>query len=234
MLNPWENLEKNSNEFILPADKPIINEFNGFISNEEFKIRTEILPFPFVGNVLEAPVVLLMLNPGYDEKEREKGFYEKFKDIFWKQLHHKYGEMDYPYYCLNPDLNSYSDYWPKRFKQITDVTTELEFSKHVCNIQFFPYSSQKMNWDGFNKALKGKYLTSQEYNFVLVKNAMRRNALIIFLRKGSQNRWYKAIEGLQEYKKQYIAKSPFGAYLTEGNFSREIINEIIKTINFKP
>lgn len=231
MLNPWENLEKGSNGFILPADKPIINEFNCKIcKNEELKIHTDIMPFPFVGNVLEAPIMLLMLNPGYDENENKSGFYDVFKDIFWKQLHHKYDQMEYPYYCLNPSIFPYSNYWPKRFKQITDITTELKFSQQVCNIQFFPYSSQKMNWDILNKTLKGKYLLSQEYNFDLVKKAMHRNALIIFLRRGSQSRWYKAIEGLESYKNKYIAKAPFGAYLSEGNFSKELITKIISIL----
>lgn len=227
MTNPWEKLEKNSSEFILQEDRQIIKEFNSKNSKEEFKIHTDILPFPFVGNVLEAPIVLLMLNPGYEQQERDNGFYNEFKDIFWKQLNHKYDEMEYPYYCLNPVIFSYSDYWPKRLKKAIIGITEQEFSKKVCNIQFFPYSSKNMDWSYFKKTLKNNFLESQEYNFYLVRKAMERNALILFPRRGSQHKWYNVIEGLKDYENQYVAKAPFGAYITENNFSKEVINKIV-------
>lgn len=233
MQNPWAEFKKDNEEYILPEDKPIINEFNRIINNDELKIHTDIYPFPYVGNVLEAPIVLLMLNPGFDEKEIE--FYNKFKETFQNQLLHKYDLMEYPYYPLNPIIKKDdSDYWPKRFRQITEHTHTHKLSRYICNIQFFSYSSKKMNWDYYKKILKGKFLLSQEYNFFLVKQAIKRDAIIIFLRRGGQSRWHNAIEELKTYENQYVAKAPFGAYLTEGNFSKELINRIVNIINSKP
>lgn len=47
-------------------DIPFIEEFNERTKNEpEYQLHTEILPYPFIGDVLGARVVLLMSNPGY-------------------------------------------------------------------------------------------------------------------------------------------------------------------------
>ena len=46
-------------------DIPFIEEFNKRTKNPDHQLHTEILPYPFIGDVLGARVVLLMSNPGY-------------------------------------------------------------------------------------------------------------------------------------------------------------------------
>ena len=78
MKNPWIEFVENLDEtnLILKEDKAIIDEFNQS-ANETFKVHTEIMPAPFMGNVQSAPILLLLLNPGYDEKEQIKGYYKR-------------------------------------------------------------------------------------------------------------------------------------------------------------
>lgn len=73
--NPWrvlaEKIEKNGYMRLeklnaYADDIPFIEEFNERTKNEpEYQLHTEILPYPFIGDVLGARVVLLMSNPGY-------------------------------------------------------------------------------------------------------------------------------------------------------------------------
>jgi hypothetical protein len=74
MENPWnellEGIDKTSNNFIHPAEKNLIKEFNNSLKikyKDTYKIHTEIVPAPFMGNVHSAKILLLTLNPGFDE-----------------------------------------------------------------------------------------------------------------------------------------------------------------------
>ena len=73
MENPWTEFQNNPKQdyLILEADKLVVDKFNE-TANEKFRIHTEIMPAPFMGNVLEAQVLLLLLNPGFDEEEERK------------------------------------------------------------------------------------------------------------------------------------------------------------------
>ena len=70
--NPWldlvNDIEGNIyipySENVLKTDKRVLDEFNSRAS-EIFKYHTEVLPEPFLGNVLDAKVVILALNPGF-------------------------------------------------------------------------------------------------------------------------------------------------------------------------
>lgn len=46
----------------------IIDDFNKLV-NGEYKIRTDVFPALFMGDVNDSPIVLLALNPGFDNEE---------------------------------------------------------------------------------------------------------------------------------------------------------------------
>ena len=60
--NPWSALPPNA-PFLLPCDRPFVDSFNRSAS-ERTLVRTELLPEPFFGPY-DAPIVLLLLNPGF-------------------------------------------------------------------------------------------------------------------------------------------------------------------------
>lgn len=66
MDNPWASIPDYA-PFVLDADAALIASFNASAS-EDHRIRLDVPPEPFLGN-LEANVVLLNLNPGYDGSE---------------------------------------------------------------------------------------------------------------------------------------------------------------------
>lgn len=102
MKNPWEELEgisANSN-FVLPNEKKVIDEFN-LNSIDLYKIHTEIMPAPFMGNVHTAPIVILMLNPGYDSKEEKNGYYEEYREYWQKEILHLKSIPNLPLFCLD-------------------------------------------------------------------------------------------------------------------------------------
>ena len=57
MENPWTEFQNNPKQdyLILEADKLVVDKFNE-TANEKFRIHTEIMPAPFMGNqCLELP-----------------------------------------------------------------------------------------------------------------------------------------------------------------------------------
>ncbi|OYU85466.1 MAG: hypothetical protein CFE24_01915 [Flavobacterium sp. BFFFF2] len=232
MKNPWEKFIEDFDEknLILEEEKAVIDKFNQNV-NETYKIHTEIMPAPFMGNVKTAPILLLVLNPGYDEKEEENGFYKDCKHFWKSEIQHIQSIPELPLFCLDEKYISYSDYWAKKLKPLTLITSKEKVAKNICKIQFFPYHSKKFKSitkkilveNGFDK-----YLPSQQYNFELVKKAMERNSIIIILR--SKKMWFEAIPELEKYENLHVTKSYLNTILSENNLL-EAFPKIVNILN---
>lgn len=104
MENPWTEFQNNPKKdyFILEADKLVVDKFNE-AANEKFRIHTEIMPAPFMGNVLKAQVLLLLLNPGFDEEEERKNYYNLYRSYWENEIQHKHTIPNLPLFCLDDD-----------------------------------------------------------------------------------------------------------------------------------
>ncbi len=242
MTNPWLelNFSTNSDYFIHPAESKIIDAFNESLKNEHsesYKIHTEIFPAAFMGNVFDSKVVLLTLNPGFDENEEKKDFYGKYRDWFLKELIHS-NRFECPLYCLDEEYAKHSDYWKKRLnalvKHFGNEGKEI-VGKRVSKIQFFPYVSKKFKsvpHKLIEKELGAgkKYLPTQEYNFYLVREAIKREAVIIITR--SKDLWLDAVKELVGYEHLLYTKNARQPYITENNMKGDY-DKIITAINSK-
>jgi hypothetical protein len=204
--NPWIEFKKNIKDhsqvisYILKEEQEIIAQFNSSVQAEH-KIHTDIMPCPYMGNVNTAPIVLLLLNPGYDTKEKVNGFYTKYNDILLEELVHNNSGLALPLFSLEENYKKDSPYWYNKLKPIHDKVGIKVVAHNLCKIQFFPYITQK--YKGIPKKLIGKYLSghtelnSQRYNFELVKNAIKRNAIIIITR--GKKLWLESVPELETY-----------------------------------
>ncbi len=226
MKNPWiefvENIDDSS--YILEQEKEIIEKFNSR-TDERYKIHTKIMPAPFMGNVLESPIVLLTLNPGYDEKEAEKEYYERFKSYWINEIQHIPSVAELPLFCLDEEYIEYSDYWFKKLKPLITVTSKEKVAKNISVIQYFPYHSKK--YKKMPKKILDGYLKSQEYNFNLVRKAIDRQALIIVLR--SKKLWFEAVPQLDN-KKTHFTRSYQNPILSKNNLL-ETFDDVVSILN---
>jgi hypothetical protein len=232
MKNPWIEFVENLDEtnLVLKEDKAVIDRFNQS-TTETYKVHTEIMPAPFMGNVQSAPILLLLLNPGYDEKEEIKGYYKEYKPFWKKEIQHIQSIPELPLFCLDEKYIEYSNYWHNKLKPLTSKTSKEKVAKNICQIQFFPYHSKKFK--SISKKIltengSDQYLTSQKYNFYLVEKAMERNAIIIILR--SKKMWFEAIPDLKKYENLYFTKSYLNTILSENNLS-DTFPKIINILN---
>ena len=233
MKNPWEKLPKQNNFYVLDADAPFINQFNESLSQntkELFRIHTEIMPAPYMGDILHSKIVILTLNPGIDTKEAFRDLYEKYKEYWEKQIVHQVPDPNYPLFCFEKKYITYSNYWQIKLNPLIEASSTEKVAKNISIIQFFPYHSLK--YKDFPKSILNGYLESQKYNFELVKKAINRNALIVIQR--GKSLWFKAIpelEKLEIEKKLYKTNSYLNPIMSENNLHNafEKIKHILNT-----
>jgi hypothetical protein len=233
MENPWHDLinSKDKSNLILENEKEIIRKFND--KNRElgpdnfynYHIHTEILPAPFMGDVHNSPIVLLTLNPGWDEKELEKDFYNLYSNYWESMMKHEFILPDLPLFCLEDEYTAISPYWNSKLQHLISRTSKEAVAKNVSVIQFFPYQSKK--YKALYKGLSADYLDSQKYNFKLVRQAIDRKALIIILR--SRRIWIEAVKELESYPNVRYTRSVLNPVLSENNLGDSFF-EIIERI----
>src|SRR5690606_34526773 len=136
-----------------------------------------------------------------------------------------------PLFCLEEEYCTKSRYWNDKLKPLIDITGRETVAKNLAKVQFFPYHSIKYK-SLYKKLLKEEgfdsYLPSQEYNFELVRRAMKRNALIVIPR--SKRFWYEAIPELNDYPNKYLTKNYRNPILSENNLGESGFKKIIEAI----
>lgn len=219
MKNPWLKLP-NKKPYILKIDRDDIEKYNGNSKSSD-RIHEELLPEPFLGNP-KSPIILLNLNPGFCKRDIKFHRQNQFKKLARANLLHK--RSVYPFYLLNPELETSPGYkwWDKRLHELIEDFGRRTVARKICCIEFAPYHSQKF------KRLNG-ILPSQKYNFHLVRQALKNNALIIVMR--SLKYWQKEVPELLKYKKKYQLGSYQAAYVTKNNLKRgyNILTKILRS-----
>lgn len=114
MHNPWLALPPTA-PYVLPAEREIIERFNRTYPDPKTQIRLQVLPEPFIGN-LNAKVVVLSLNPGFDESDMTWHSQPDFATSIHANLRH--ASQPYPFYPLNPAFS--------RSGGLSVVATEVE------------------------------------------------------------------------------------------------------------
>lgn len=219
MKNPWLDLP-NEAPFIASCDKKAL-------SHPKYKLdglRFDAFPTPYIGDINQARVVFLVLNPGFDE--RDVAFNPT--NTSWlvesrKNLRH---ESMPPFYYLNPELSKTGGYkwWTSHLRPLNNAGVSWERLSHMCMcIELFPYPSVTYK---HNK----QYLPSQSYSFYLVREAIRLGKTIVIMR--AKAKWLEAVPELTDYpylelnnpQRVYISRINLDKKNGEGTFARLVEN----------
>lgn len=173
MIEFWRQAQFTSSIYIHPADLPHISDyvrwnqsdgptdFESYTRGSRFHPEDDrphfsLLPVPFVGDVRNAPVILLMLNPGLQYADYWAEFkVPDFKDRLQKNLHQDFTGTNYPFFYLDPTLCWHPGFiwWESKLRDIAKAITKsstfkrtyreaLELlAKNVACIELFPYHS---------------------------------------------------------------------------------------------
>lgn len=205
--NPWrevaEKIEKNGYMRLeklnaYADDIPFIEEFNKRTKNPDHQLHTEILPYPFIGDVLGARVVLLMSNPGYkvssNIEAHEKMSDEEKRFVIRAQTQAMLLE-DRAIFYSGPEYKPFNEeqdwYWAKKTRIIREAVPGAETK--IAAVQLMAYHSRK--YKPFPE--KMGLLPSQEYTKRLVKYLIAKD--VVFVYRGSKNkaRWFDLVPELE-------------------------------------
>lgn len=211
--NPWTRLPSSS-PYVLDEERTIVEDFNRSNPDPATRIQLDVLPEPFLGRP-DADVVVLSLNPGYDDSDREWHGRADFASAIHANLRHE--PQAYPFYPINPDFSQSGAYrwWRRRLDSLIHDTSLPGVAGNLLCVELFPYHSRSYRvipaWQG------NRLLPSRVYATRLVTAAIERGARIIAMRNYSE--WERRVPALQNYPKLHRLSSAQSAYLSPRNLS---------------
>lgn len=173
---------------MLSIDVPYVATFNKN-APASLRIDTGLMPGPFIGNP-KAPVIVLALNPGWSPQDRAANRNKVFRMHVRAMLVHRF--LGRPFYALDGDpQRPGAKWWRRNLKQVLSAVSEEHVAKNLCCLEYFPYHSKSFG----HAAVR---LPSQEYTFALLRNAIKRDAVVVMTR--GARLWYGAVPELAGYR----------------------------------
>jgi hypothetical protein len=207
MQNPWIDLPTTA-PYVLESDRAAIDNYNNSLNEGMLtRIHLDQFPVPFLG-APDAPVVLLGLNPGYDENDTANE--HLIETAVRYNLSHQ--KQEYPFYLLDPANNFTGGHhwWTQKLRPlITDCGDKQVANKVLC-VEYFPYHSNRAA--GFHKTYS---VASQGYSFDLVRQAIEREAIILIMR--SRTIWEGTIPELTGYQNLCVLNNPQNVTVSRRN-----------------
>ncbi len=216
--NPWNRLPDRP-PFVLPGDEPRVREFNekvGSGSNRFLQIM-KILPEPFIGDP-NAPVLLLSNNPGFGKGapfRQDRVFMDRMR----KNLLHEPSE--YPFVYLDPMFSEAGKWWHRKLRHLLDRFTWEVVARSILNVPYFPYPSRRFGHRHFE-------LPSQAYSFHLVGEAMKRKAVIVFMRRDDM--WKEKVPALKKYGRLFQVKNVRNPAISPRNCPEHEYERVVEAI----
>ena len=215
--NPWLGLPTKP-PFVLPDDEAAVNKFNAKPRRKpKHVLLFDILPEAFVG-ARDAPVVLLSNNPGYGEKASAKWDVDFQARMRANLLHEK---LKYPFVHLDTEFPVMNEWWVRKLKYLRRIFTPVVIARSLLNVPYFPYPSNRF-------AHRRLEVPSQEYTFDLVREAMNRGAVIVYMRR--DDIWKAKIRELEGYGFAFNVNNTQTPTLNPGNLPTGAFEVIVRAI----
>lgn len=169
-------------------------------------LQTSMGPSPFEGDIYHSPVVLLLANPGFDEKS--------------SQDDHHFRADGWPLAGLNDAAPvGMRSWWQPRLRQLCKIHGSRKVASNVAALQINPWASTQ-----YHDTIR---LPSQMLLLGLAEAAARRGAIIVMMR--ASKKWLTS-SIIKEHAELFRTKSPRCSYVSEGNLQPHVwklINEKI-------
>ena len=249
LTNAWKKLNLNSKGYILDGDNLDeskcwnIKNYNDFIQRQTEIIKdkkrifhTGLLPVPFSGDIKNAVIYILLLNPGlsaidYYVESNEKSF----RNQIINKLKKDKLDRDYPFISLNPKYlwTGGGRYWTNKFMPIIKELMKhnksyLEIlqllSKNIAALELIPYHSKNLSMTKKLQRQKSVVLMKSFVKEYVLRKAKNDKAIIIVTRQIKS--W-----GLKKEKNVYLMNNPRNiSFNTKTREGKVILNKLLKSI----
>jgi len=258
--NPWRRLPAKS-PFVLPEDQEKVQAFN--LKQEKkagpkHPLFLALVPEAFIGRP-EAPLVLLGNISGVSESGDEPAqprayrlkpaFMERMRNNLLHNEAHTGSKYPFIYFDpkVNPPVEDGEDWWDRKLEHVlaefsTSDAARSILARNLFAVEFFPYVSCSSRY-----AHDSLRLPSQEYSFGLVRDALKREPVIvsqhgerrglghgpvIVLRHG-ERRWLEKVPELVQYPRLVRLKAYFKGLISPNNCAGNgwsYIRELVRTL----
>jgi len=207
LVEYWKKLEITSEELIHPCDVELLEKnkkincnFEGYISkvenlfDESSQLHTGLIPIPYAGDLKNASIYLLMINPGFSPNDYFSEYNcKEYKGDLINSLKQNNLDENYPFISLNPKYchTSGGQYWLKKFGSIIrklknekglDYEEAIKLiAMNICVLELFPYHSKNFNIS--NKIIRDLESTKRIKKFVSNLLSSNRDVIIECLRR---------------------------------------------------
>jgi hypothetical protein len=197
MRNPWLNLdlgEKASPRYVHPADEALVSAYEAKRRGPDYQLATHLLPEPWVGR-LDAPVVVLLANPGVSEREGNPKWSPNAAERQRASATIRQKKLDVPYYWLDDELSDTDGYeWAvKLFGRLAADVGGNGVARNMVSLAAHPYHSSS-----FDDRLRA--LHTQRFTLAALRRAISQDALVVALR--ARKYWFSAVPELEEYERR--------------------------------
>lgn len=203
-----DNLDLKSGNYFAAADKQLLEEnanlvppqsFASFIKSKDYaeknsqKVHVGLLPRPYSGDIENARIYFLMINPGFGPWDYFAEENPEYRKDAIQTLKQQRLDLQYPFSQLNPKFSwtGGGRYWNKKLAPLIkhiQIENEVSYqeaaswvSKQFAVLELFPYHSQTF---GISNKLLNKLPSSQVIKRCVQELAIKHpDRLIIVARK---------------------------------------------------
>ncbi len=211
-VSPWDGIIGRPPPWVLPTDEPHIAAYNRSASTGAGnQIDVSLLPEPWVGD-LEAPVVVLNLNPGIGSPETADWHSRaSFQEAVWENLAQT--RDHFPLFYLEPALadGPGARWWRRCLKSWIAEFGDVPVAANVAGFEFHGYHSQ-------NYGPLPVTLPSQAWLFDKLRERIDLGAVIVGLR--GKRAWMTAVPELVAHPMTFWATNPQSASVSRKNLGQ--------------
>lgn len=193
MKNPWLDLNVRSYapRYVNAADEAVLDAYDIKQRGPEFDLATHLMPEPWVGR-LDAPVVLLLANPGVAEREADPEWSPSAAERHRAQATLRLKKLDLPYYWLDEELANTDGFeWAEHLlKRVVGDVGREQVARNLVSLSAHPYHSLE-----FDDRLRS--LPSQRFTIAALRRAIANDALVVALR--ARKYWFSAVPELEAH-----------------------------------
>ncbi len=222
--NPWRLPRKNP--FVLDNDAPRVAHYNETVS-DQFRLRVDVPPEPFHGNIIEADVVTLMLNPGFHDDDLA---YASDPD-YRKRLAHEMLMVppfgDYPFMPLDPRWATTPTglWWRKVLSRFIEAVGDKRVAERFAVLEWYPYHSKSFRY----KPQLLRVSDATKFNQELASACIESDKIVICMR--GHDLWTLG-GGFDAYELPRPI-NPRCASLTPGNLGESLFDEIMRRMTYE-
>jgi hypothetical protein len=201
--SPWRALQDGP-AFVHPLDEKYVAAFNKN-ANAKVKLRTALVPEPAFGRT-DAPVVLLLLNPGVGKSDSSWHSDPAYRTSLLKAVRSPRPREHF--HLLGPPEAPGTKWWRSACKVLLQTIDEKQLARKILSVEFSPYHSAAF-------AHGHMRLPTQAYGFELVRAAVERGAHIVCMR--GERHWKGAVPELVGYGLFRKLRNPRSSALSPKN-----------------